>query len=71
MSAADQPGMLWRKSSACAPTECVEVAFARERIFVRDSKNRERAVLEFTYEEWRTFLANQAHWGALDNQLER
>lgn len=71
MSAADQSGMLWRKSSACAPTECVEVAFDREQVFVRDSKNREQAILEFTCEEWRTFLANQAHWRAIGNQLER
>lgn len=37
MSSGDQPAVLWRRSQACNPVECVEVAFRRDRVLVRDS----------------------------------
>jgi hypothetical protein len=47
----------WRKSSASAMNDCVEVAFASaDRILVRDSKAPEGPVLEFTDSEWNAFL---------------
>jgi Domain of unknown function (DUF397) len=52
----DQPVLLWRKSRKCNPVECVEVAFSRDRVLVRDSKNLEAGALEFTREAWQAFL---------------
>jgi len=52
-------GMLgrWRKSSKSATTGCVEVSVTSSRVRVRDSKNPDGAVLEFTRHEWEAFLA--------------
>jgi hypothetical protein len=52
----DQSGQLWRRSSRCNPGECVEVSASRDRVFVRDSKDRSGPVLEFTRDSWRAFL---------------
>lgn len=48
----------WRKSqySMGGNGDCVEVAPAGERVFVRDSKNPEGAVLAYNAESWRTFI---------------
>ena len=46
----------WRKSSLSAANGCVEVAFIKDQVAVRDSKDRGGAVLLFTAHEWRTFL---------------
>lgn len=46
----------WHKSLASAGGECVEVASSDKYVWVRDSKNREGAVLAFTLREWDAFL---------------
>jgi hypothetical protein len=46
----------WQKSSASDESGCVEVASSPEYVWVRDSKNRDAAVLGFTRKEWRAFL---------------
>jgi hypothetical protein len=46
----------WRKSSASANGDCVEVALAKDSVFVRDSKQRITDILQFTPSEWRAFL---------------
>lgn len=48
----------WRKSSRSSPSgdNCVEVAFAGDTVAVRDTKNREAAILLFSEDEWTTFL---------------
>ncbi|WP_121002122.1 DUF397 domain-containing protein [Saccharothrix australiensis] len=47
----------WRKSSrSTTETNCVEVAHLRERVAVRDSKNRTGAVLVFPASSARSFL---------------
>jgi Domain of unknown function (DUF397) len=48
----------WHKSSRSSPSgdNCVEVAFAGAAVAVRDTKNREAAMLVFTGEEWTAFL---------------
>lgn len=56
MSLTDQPAVLWRRSQACNPVECVEVALCQDRVLMRDSKNPKAGVLEFTRDEWRAFL---------------
>jgi hypothetical protein len=56
VSLADHPAVLWRRSQACNPVECVEVAFCGDRVLVRDSKQPEAGVLAFSRDEWRAFL---------------
>jgi Domain of unknown function (DUF397) len=48
----------WRKSSYSGPNggECVEVA-ATGAVLVRDTADRDGAVLTFTAEAWRAFTA--------------
>ena len=54
---ADRAGQ-WRRSSVCPNgPDCVEVATRREGVAVRDSKDPEGPVLEFTWTEWAAFLA--------------
>jgi hypothetical protein len=52
----DQRPLRWRKSSASATGNCVEVAVAGESVLVRDTKDRGGAVLAFTEAEWEAFL---------------
>jgi uncharacterized protein DUF397 len=51
--------LLWRKSSMCGNTTCVEVARGDDEVFVRDSKNPE-VVLAFSPQEWEAFLDGAA-----------
>ena len=46
----------WRKSTRSGTNGCVEVAVVDDHVMVRDSKNPDRATLEFTAPEWRAFL---------------
>ena len=49
---------VWRKSSRSSPSgdNCVEVAFAGDAVAVRDTKDRQGAMLLFTGEEWKAFI---------------
>lgn len=47
----------WRTSSASGGTDCVEVAFVTGAVLVRDSKNRDGAVLTFPNDSWQRFIA--------------
>jgi hypothetical protein len=56
-AAADEPvGLSWRKSSATGDANCVEAAFAGERVLVRDSKDRTRTI-GLSRGAWRGLLA--------------
>jgi hypothetical protein len=57
--------LVWKKSSYSANGDCVEVAFAGAYVLVRDTKNRQGAVLRFTVGEWDAFL-KEARTGRLD-----
>jgi hypothetical protein len=48
----------WRKSSRSSPSgdNCVEVAFAADAVAVRDTKDRQAAMLLFTGDEWKAFI---------------
>ncbi len=45
----------WRRSSRCGSGACIEVAFAGEHVYIRDSKNSGRSPLKFTADEWAAF----------------
>jgi Domain of unknown function (DUF397) len=47
----------WRKSTRSSANGCVEVAFVRGQVAVRDSKDRGGPVLVFTAHEWASFLS--------------
>ena len=52
-------GAVWRKSSySSAEGNCVEVADLRTAVGVRDSKNRDGAVLRFDHSAWAGFVAD-------------
>lgn len=47
----------WRKSTASASGDCVEVAVSSESVLVRDSKQSLPNILKFTSGEWRAFVS--------------
>ena len=46
----------WRKATFCAAGECVEISRQDDRIVLRNSAL-PRAVVRYTPEEWRAFVA--------------
>ena len=48
--------MRWHRSSRCADTTCVEVGADEERVYLRDGKKPDGAVLCFTRTQWEDFL---------------
>jgi hypothetical protein len=56
----DRRPLKWRKSSESLSGDCVEVAPLSNGVAVRDSKNPDGPMLEFTQSEWRAFLAGAA-----------
>ncbi|WP_309238801.1 DUF397 domain-containing protein [Actinoplanes aureus] len=48
---------MWRTSSFCSSSACVEVAFTGEAVVVRDSKDPQRRCLVYSSVEWRDFVA--------------
>jgi hypothetical protein len=57
MATSEGTQLQWRKSSACLPRECVEVASHEGYVLVRDSADASGAVLEFRNDQWRNFMA--------------
>lgn len=53
----DSHALSWRKSSASASGDCVEVAFSSDLILVRDSKRTWLNILKFTPSKWQAFLS--------------
>ena len=52
----EQPGILWRKSTASNTGECVEVGFLTSSVVMRHSLDPSGAVLTFSMPEWIAFL---------------
>lgn len=50
----------WKKSSASGADGCVEVRRTCSNIQIRDSKDPDGAILEFTDNEWAAFVAGVA-----------
>jgi predicted secreted Zn-dependent protease len=56
MKASDPASLPWRKSRASGTGDCVEAAARGDLVFVRDTKDRDGAVLAFLAPEWEAFL---------------
>lgn len=58
MQSTDRPTLAWRKSSFSESVNCVEVAIQVESsvVHVRDSKNRDGAILSISSSAWREFI---------------
>ena len=56
MGEATGHGLSWHRGNSCADNSCVEAARQDERVYVRDSKQPDGAVLCFTLREWEVFL---------------
>jgi Domain of unknown function (DUF397) len=52
-----EEGLAWSRSSRCADSACVEVAWSGGEVFVRDSRDPSGPVLRFTRSEWAAFVA--------------
>lgn len=46
----------WQRSSRCATSSCIEVTGDSHRIYIRDSKETNGSLLEFSHDEWRAFI---------------
>lgn len=53
----EEPGIMWRKSTASNTTGCVEVAVVDGSVLIRDSGNRDDVVLRLPSASWSAFLA--------------
>lgn len=51
-----QKDLRFIRSSKCADTACVEVAFAGDSVVVRDGKDVTRPYLTFSRADWHVFL---------------
>ena len=56
MSPSEEGSSVWRRSSKCANSECVEVARERDMILLRDSKSPDTPAFRYTRDEFRAFL---------------
>ena len=59
----------WRTSRSCGGGNCVEVGAVEGGIAVRDSKDPQGAVLRYTADEWRDFVAGAKN-GDFDDLIE-
>jgi Domain of unknown function (DUF397) len=50
--------IVWRKSKRSDVTGCVEVAYMKGSVLVRDSKDPDGPVLEFSTRAWNTFITS-------------
>lgn len=46
----------WRRSTSCNAGNCVEVAAIDGGVALRDSKNRDGAILTYSRSEWEAFV---------------
>jgi hypothetical protein len=56
MLSADPSVFGWRKSSFSESGNCVEVAHNKAAVVVRDTKNRNRSILSFSFTAWEDFV---------------
>lgn len=46
----------WRRSSHCADSACIEVAFTGDAVLMRDAKRPDGPILRFSVDDWRAFV---------------
>jgi Domain of unknown function (DUF397) len=56
---------MWRRSSHCHTDQCVEVSSSDHGVKIRDTKEPDGPVLNFTVQEWRAFIQ-----GAKDGEFD-
>jgi Domain of unknown function (DUF397) len=56
MSPGNSKELMWRSSSFCLPTDCVEVASYRGQILIRDSAASTSRILRFPNRAWQVFI---------------
>jgi hypothetical protein len=57
VAASSAPGAAWRKSSASSGGDCAEVGQDATVVLIRDTKDRDGAMLAFDAAAWTAFLA--------------
>lgn len=60
-----EPALIWRKSSRSNSAGCLEVAFTKGSVLLRDSKHPRGLVLSFSLHEWSAFIT-RVHGSAFD-----
>ena len=71
MADSERAQVAWRKSTASAATgNCVEVAFVKDSVLLRNSQATSGPFLSFSYSEWAAFLAG-VHSGEFDPPVAR
>lgn len=60
MTGSRSEGLMWRRSRSCGSNACVEVAWAGDTYYLRDSKTPDGPTLRFTTEEWNAFAHGMA-----------
>jgi Domain of unknown function (DUF397) len=63
VSSTDKQDLSWRRSSACASGDCVEVAYRENRVYIRNSRAA-GIILEVNRPQWVEFLATLMSKGA-------
>jgi hypothetical protein len=58
---ANQQSLPWRRSSACAQGDCVEVAYCDDRVLMRNSAEPE-VVLEMARSTWAELISSDMIW---------
>jgi hypothetical protein len=48
--------LVWRRSTFCTNTTCVEVAFSGSTVLVRDSESPDGLILKCSNSKWHAFL---------------
>lgn len=56
MEKAVDDASLWRRSTYCADSTCVEIAVAGDEMFMRDSKNKSQPFIRFDQTAWQQFV---------------
>lgn len=71
MADSERADIAWRKSTASASGDCVEVSFTQEAVLVRSSQRPFGPRLSFSYSEWAAFLtgAQRGEFDAPDIDL--
>jgi Domain of unknown function (DUF397) len=64
---AEMPEPDWMRSSFCETGSCVEVAFVGDNVALRDSKEANGPILQFSRSEWAQFLDAAAR----NNEFDR